>query len=154
MPVLPSFPYSLPPLSSAPVYGSVLQKRLRSEGSRQPFRYQMPACVPPSQPRPRSDLPACTSNFCATLLQNVHPLYLSIPPPGSRLHTSSDISRLQCRIHLNRVSLGLYADQVHPALVKTGSWVRSRTSRAGSSGYSVSFLVMRSSALIIVVALP
>ena len=38
-----------------------------------------------------------------------------------------------------------------PALVVTGSWAQLHTSRAGSSGYSASFLAMRSSTLIIVV---
>jgi hypothetical protein len=61
----PSIPYSFPPLSSAPTYGSVLQKCLRSEYSPQPFSFfSDTACVPPSQPRPSSDFSACTSNFC------------------------------------------------------------------------------------------
>ena len=38
-----------------------------------------------------------------------------------------------------------------PAVVITGSWAPLHTSRAGSSGYSASFLAMRSSTLIIVV---
>jgi hypothetical protein len=60
---------SLLPLSSAAVYNPVLGKHLRSVDS-QPFfplpRYQMPACVPPWRHRPISNLPACTSNSCAT----------------------------------------------------------------------------------------
>ena len=105
----PSFPYSLPPLSSAPVYGSVPAKRLRSEDSRQPFflltfSSQIPdACL-------------CVAIVAPPTFQShgFHPVrpslktcinfYPSISPPGSPLYVSSDIFRLQSLIHLGRVS--------------------------------------------------
>jgi hypothetical protein len=63
-------------------------------------RHPSPAHVPISRLAPRT--PARPSwKTC------IH-FYLSISPPGSRLYTSSEISRLQCRIHIDRVSLGSY----------------------------------------------
>ena len=54
------------------------------------------------------------------------------------------------------LSVGLQSSQIRthpkfPALVVTGSWARLHTLRTGSSGYSASFLAMKSSTLIIVV---
>jgi hypothetical protein len=132
----------------------------------------MPACVTLSRHRQSSNLQACTSNSCATLLENAHP-FLSIPYPRSRARASPDVPRLQCYLHIDRVSRAfcilcavVFADPSlsvelqssrirtrpeFPALVVTGSWAPLHTSRAGSSGYSASFLAMRSSTLIIVV---
>ena len=63
----PSFP------PSAPVYGPMLRKCLHLEDSLYPFfiifRHRISVCVLPSRRRPISDLPACTSNTCATRLR-------------------------------------------------------------------------------------
>ncbi|KAN0119010.1 hypothetical protein V8E52_004782 [Russula decolorans] len=152
---LPSFIPFL--LSFRSLYGSVLQSVCARRTLPVPFsfldtgcplacRHRSPAHVPISRLAPRT--PARSSwKTCIHFNLYFPSWFWPIP-----LQTYLDFNAIYILIEVakfpNPGAPGV------PALVETGSWVRSRTSHAGSSGYSVSFVAMRSSTLIIVIALP
>jgi hypothetical protein len=140
-------------------------------------RYRMPACVPLSRHGQSSDLWPCTSNSSA--IRPSKRAYISTYGSSSLSHTcpfrcfsistpytswSSESSRVRARAERRcrccvfaepSLSIELQSSLIRtrpefPAQVVTGSWAPLHTSRAGSSGYSASFLVMRSFTLIIV----
>ena len=84
------------------------------------------------------------------VLENAHSP-LPVSHPCSYTRAPSDVALLKLSSSIELQIFQILAHLEFPALVITGSWAPLHTLRSGSSGYSACFLVMKSSALIIVV---